>query len=263
MITVADLRLNLEQVLDRLERAAGAANRSPADVRLVAVSKTFPAEAVLKAIQVGLADFGENRVQEAALKIPAVTQAMAGGAASPGGAAGLGGVAPPGGAATPASRPPPAAPTWHLIGHLQSNKAARAVELFDLIHSIDSESLARETARRAAQHGRRQPILLQVNCSGEAAKSGCEPDALPGLAEAAAAEPALELLGLMTIGPLDPDPEAARPAFRMLARLRDEARRRTGLALPHLSMGMSGDLEVAVAEGATLVRVGSALFGAR
>jgi uncharacterized pyridoxal phosphate-containing UPF0001 family protein len=266
MTTPADIQQNLDQVRARLERAARAAGRAPSDIRLIAVSKTFPAGAVLNAIQVGLTDFGENRVQEAAAKIPEVARALAGGAAAPGGAGANGGAAAPGGAGAHGGGGAPGgagAPTWHLIGHLQSNKAARAVELFDLIHSIDSAALAREVARRAAPRGKRQQVLIQVNCSGEATKSGCEPAALPALLEAVLAEPALELLGLMTIGPLDPDAESARPAFRQLAALREDARRRTGLPLPHLSMGMSGDLEVAVAEGATMIRVGTALFGAR
>lgn len=287
MTTPADIQQNLDQVRERLDRAARAAGRAAADIRLIAVSKTFPAEAVLNAIQVGLTEFGENRVQEAAAKIPEVARLLAGGVGAPGGVDAAGGAGAPGGASVeggveapggvvapggvgaaggagaPGGAAAPGGLTWHLVGHLQSNKAARAVELFDVIHSIDSAALAREVARRAAQRGKRQRVLIQVNCSGEAAKSGCEPAALPALLEAALAEEALDLQGLMTIGPLDPDPESARPAFRQLAALRDDARRRTGLALPHLSMGMSGDLEVAVAEGATMIRVGTALFGKR
>jgi pyridoxal phosphate enzyme (YggS family) len=199
----------------------------------VAVSKTFPAGAVIEGIDAGLGHFGENKVQEAQAKIPLVMAARA------------------------------VRPAWHLIGHLQSNKAGKAVELFDLIHTMDSADLARAVARRAGAIGKRQRVLLQVNCSGEAAKSGCRPEEAPAIATAIAGHPELSLEGLMTIGPLDDDPASARPAFRRLRAIRDALVAATGLALPHLSMGMTADLEVAIAEGATIVRVGSALFGPR
>jgi pyridoxal phosphate enzyme (YggS family) len=146
------------------------------------------------------------------------------------------------------------------VGHLQSNKAGKAVELFDVIHSVDGPSLAAEIGRRALKAGKVQRVLIQVNCSGEESKSGCSPDdAIP----AVTGIESLELEGFMTIGPLDPDPESARPAFRRLRGIRDSAEAALGKRLPVLSMGMTGDLEVAVEEGATLVRVGTALFGER
>lgn len=225
-----ELEVALEDVLARIERAAARAGRSQSDVTLVAVSKTHPAERVAEAAVLGLRHFGENRIQEAVPKIEAL--------------AGRGLV-------------------WHLVGHLQSNKAAKAVEHFDLIHSIDDPGLAAEVARRAGRIGKRQRVLVQVNCSGEASKSGCAPSEFPGLARAVAAFSELQFEGLMTIGPLDSDPESARPAFRQLRRLRDDARATLGLELPHLSMGMTDDLDVAVEEGSTLVRVGTALFGRR
>ncbi|HEX7878851.1 MAG TPA: YggS family pyridoxal phosphate-dependent enzyme, partial [Candidatus Eisenbacteria bacterium] len=221
----------------RIQAAARASWRDPEAITLVAVSKTFPAEdvieAVVDAIDAGLAHFGKNKVQEAEAKIPIVASART------------------------------ARPEWQLIGHLQSNKAGKAVELFDLIHSIDSTSLAQAVARRAGMIGKRQRVLLQVNCSGEAQKSGCEPDDAADVARAIAGHTELALEGLMTIGPLDDDPGSARPAFRQLRELRDRISAQLGLPLPHLSMGMTGDLEVAIAEGATIVRVGSALFGQR
>ena len=224
------LELALASVLARIALAATRAGRDPSSITLVAVSKTHPVDAIAAAVALGLRHFGENRTQEAVPKI----EALAG--------RGL---------------------TWHLVGHLQSNKAGKAVEHFDLIHSIDNPALAGEVARRAARIAKRQRVLIQVNCSGEASKSGCDPAAFHELARAVALLPDLQLEGLMTIGPLDPDPESARPAFRLLRRLRDEARAALGLELPHLSMGMTDDLEVAVEEGATLVRVGTALFGHR
>lgn len=225
-----ELEVALGGVRARIEQAAVRAGRPPSDVSLVAVSKTHPAEMIAAAAGLGLRHFGENRIQEAIPKIEALS------------GRGL---------------------IWHLVGHLQSNKAGKAVEHFDLIHSIDSIELAHEVARRAARIGKRQRVLVQVNGSGEASKSGCVPGAFHDLARAVAGHPELELEGLMTIGPLDPDPESARPAFRLLHRLRDEARQALGLPLPHLSMGMTDDLEVAVEEGSTLVRVGTALFGRR
>jgi pyridoxal phosphate enzyme (YggS family) len=199
----------------------------------VAVSKTFPAGAVARAIDAGLVHFGENKVQEALAKIPLVAAARA------------------------------VRPSWHLVGHLQSNKAGKAVELFDLIHSIDSVELGRALARRAGALGKRQRLLVQVNCSGESQKSGCSPEAAADLVRELAALPELALEGFMTIGPLDDDPESARPAFRLLRELRDRLAGQLGLPLRDLSMGMTGDLEVAIAEGATILRVGSALFGRR
>ncbi|MEP7027794.1 MAG: YggS family pyridoxal phosphate-dependent enzyme [Candidatus Eisenbacteria bacterium] len=229
----------MADVRARLERASARAGRSVRAVTLVGASKTVPADRVAEAVTAGLADLGENRVQEAEAKIPAVHAALAAGAP---------------------------VPVWHLIGHLQSNKARRAVALFDWIHSVDSVRLADALDRLAAELGRRPSVLIEVNTSGEASKAGVAPGETRGLAEHVARLPHLKLRGLMTIGPVVERAEDARPAFRALAGLLAETRRALGdsaEACDTLSMGMSGDFEVAVEEGATMVRVGSALFGAR
>jgi len=197
-------------------------------VEIVAVTKSHPPEAVRAAVAVGLTSVGENRVQEAMAKqeqLPDVTV------------------------------------DWHLIGTLQRNKARQAIHRFALIHSVDSVELAAELNRRAAAD-RRQAILVQVNCSEEPQKGGVSPDALPALLDAVAAFERLELRGLMTMAALTADPAVQRAAFRCLRELRDRAEQR-GLKLPELSMGMSGDYLVAVEEGATMVRLGTLLFGER
>ncbi|MGQ9927406.1 MAG: YggS family pyridoxal phosphate-dependent enzyme [Chloroflexaceae bacterium] len=239
----------LDQVRERIARAAASAHRDPAAITLVAVTKTHPPEVIAEAIAAGARDLGENRVQEAALKIPSLT------------------------AAYPDVR-------WHLIGHLQRNKAKIAIELFDSIHSVDSlrlaEMLNRLLEERAAGQGptRRLPVLLQMNVSGEASKEGFElrggianRAGLEGLlpeVERILALPRLEVRGLMTIAPIVADPEQARPVFRALRELRDElARRFPQAAWAELSMGMTDDFEAAIAEGATIVRVGRAIFGER
>jgi len=218
------------RVLERIAAAAVRAGRDPAAVTLVAVSKTVPAEAVRDAVAAGITVLGENRVQEAAAKIPEVTGAR-----------------------------------WHLVGPLQSNKARRAVELFDVIESVDSVELAARLDRivREVRPGARYPILLQVNVDRDPAKAGFAPDALGDAVERIAELDALETAGLMTIGRLVERPEDARSSFRglrvMAERLRGGGR---GLGTA-LSMGMTDDFEVAVEEGATIVRVGRALFGER
>lgn len=212
------------------ERIAGAQTRRGWGhaVRIVAVTKTLGPEAVRAALDAGLTDIGENRVQEALGKME-----------------GLDGL--------------PIA--WHLVGQLQRNKARHAVGRFALIHSLDRIDLALELARRALL-GPVQPVLVQVNCSGEPQKGGVEPSALPALLDEVAVLPALSLQGLMTMAELTEDEPRQRQAFALLRRLRDEARGR-GHPLPELSMGMSGDYAVAVEEGATLVRLGTVLFGER
>ncbi|HEY4189825.1 MAG TPA: YggS family pyridoxal phosphate-dependent enzyme [Candidatus Limnocylindrales bacterium] len=227
---IAALAAARERVLERIGLAAARADRDAADVTLVAVSKTVAADRVQAAIDAGLSILGENRVQEAAAKVPATHDA-----------------------------------TWHLIGPLQSNKAGRAVELFDVIESVDSLDLARRLDRLAGERrfGRPLPVLLQVNVADDPAKAGFTPagvvDALPEILALAN----LSTHGLMTIGGLVEAPEAARPTFRALRELSAELRAaNTGLG-PALSMGMSDDFEVAVEEGATIVRVGRALFGDR
>jgi len=223
----------LVAVRERIMRAAVRAGRDPAGITLVGASKQVPVERLREAVAAGLAHLGENRVQEAKSKMEAW-----------------------------GSCPP--RPTWHLIGHLQSNKARAAALLFDWVHSIDSPDLVKELDRRAAGAGRKIRALVEVNASGEAGKFGATPEKTLETLEAFARASALEPRGLMTMGPLADDPETARPAFRATARLLAEARRAfPRWTLDQLSMGMSGDLEVAIEEGATLIRVGTALFGPR
>jgi pyridoxal phosphate enzyme (YggS family) len=224
------LSARLSGIRDRIARAADRAGRPLDSIRLLPVTKGFPAETVREAMALGLDAFGENRVQEAEGKIRAV---------GPG-------------------------PRWHLIGHLQTNKARRAVELFDEIHSVDSERLAVEIARRAESAGRRIVAYVEVNTSGDETKFGVAPDGALELLARVGALPSIRLAGLMTIGPLAGGAEGARASFRALASLRDEARR-AGLLdeTAGLSMGMSDDFEIAIEEGATVVRIGTALFGPR
>jgi hypothetical protein len=199
-------------------------------VVLVGVVKTVTEESIREAVALGLSDLGENRVQEAERHIGAIGRTAA---------------------------------RWHMIGHLQRNKAGRAVELFDRVHGVDSVELADALSRRAVNAGHRLPVLVEVNVSGEATKFGAAPDTVVGLLERVAALPGLALDGLMTVGAPVATAEQARPGFARLRALRDAGERALGRRLPELSMGMSGDFEVAVEEGATIVRVGSALFGER
>jgi PLP dependent protein len=222
----------LETLLGRIRKAAVACGRDPQSVRLVAVSKTVSAERVRAAVTAGVDTLGENYIQEARAKIEAL-------------------------AALPVA--------WHFIGHLQSNKAKYAVRLFELIHTVDSLKLAAELDRQAARVGKTQRVLVQVNVSGEASKSGaCEAEA-GRLVEDIAKLAHLSVEGLMTMPPFFDQPEKARPSFRALRRLREDIQQRhlPGVDLRELSMGMTGDFEVAIAEGATLVRIGTALFGER
>jgi len=218
---VIDVAANLAAVRARIARAAERAGRDPGSVHLIAVSKTKPAALVRAALAAGATDFGENYVQEAVAKRAEV---------------GAGG-------------------RWHLIGHLQRNKAARAVETFDCIQTVDSAALGTALARHAAEQQRTIHVLVEVRVGGEATKSGVDPEALPALL-AELQLPALVVDGLMTVPPPG-DPEAARPHFRTLRALGERA------GLRELSMGMSDDFEVAIEEGATMVRVGRAIFGAR
>jgi hypothetical protein len=229
---MSQVAANLERVRERIARAAERAGRRAEDVTLVAVSKTFPPEAIRIAYEVGLRHFGENRVQEWESKQAHLTDLDA---------------------------------TWHLIGHLQSNKAKRAVHLFHRVDSVDSLSLAQklDVAAAASGAGKRLPILIEVHLGDEASKGGiAEPD-LQGLAEGILTLWHLELLGLMTIPPFFEEAERMRPFFRKLRELCDGLSRRINRPLPVLSMGMSHDFEVAIEEGTTEVRVGTALFGQR
>jgi PLP dependent protein len=220
-------------VRERIARAADRASRPAEAVRLVAVSKTFPAEAVRAAFAAGLRDFGENRVQEAEPKIAALAELAA---------AGL---------------------RWHLVGHLQSNKARRAAALFDTVHSIDSLELGRRLAKVGLESGRALRGLVQVDLAGEETKFGLpEAQLLPSL-EALRGEQGLRIEGLMLLPPYLDEPEAVRPFFRRLRELGERAAAAGLLAGRELSMGMSHDFEVAIEEGATMVRVGSAIFGDR
>lgn len=220
---------NLEEVKGRIAAAARGAGRDPALVRLVAVSKTVDLEHIQAAVAAGQLLFGENYLQEARPKIAALGPAL----------------------------------SWHFIGHLQSNKAKAAAGLFDVIHGVDSLKLAQALNSAAASKGDIQKILIQINLAGEASKSGAAPETVPGLLRELGRLPHLQVLGLMTLPPWLADPEAVRPYFRALRELRDRLEADLRQPLPELSMGMSGDFEAAVAEGATLVRVGTAIFGSR
>ena len=231
----AAIAANLAGVRSRIAQAIARSGRSPGEVTLVAISKTFGPDCVRAAFAAGQRDFGENRVQEALQKIGQLTDLEI---------------------------------RWHLVGHLQSNKAAAAAELFSMIHSVDSGSLARRLDRACEAADRRLEVLLQVNVSGEQAKSGLRPDELHAALEEAASCARLRLAGLMTIPPLAEDPEESRPHFARLKGLLEEARGWLPAgpvreAMHHLSMGMTDDFEVAIEEGATLVRVGRAIFGER
>jgi len=228
-----ELRQRLERVHERIAETALRVNRRQDDVTLVAVSKTHTAEIIQHAIAAGVTDLGENRVQEADAKIPAVGRKAA---------------------------------RWHLIGHLQSNKARRAVELFDVIHSLDSVKLARRLDRVCEEINREVlPVLIQVDLGKETTKTGAAEGELPKIIEAIAQLPTLRLIGLMTLPPYFDDPENGRSFFRRLRELRDELRAQGafGDQRGELSMGMTHDYQVAIAEGATIVRIGTAIFGTR
>jgi len=226
---VSPIAANVAAIRERMERAAGRANRRSEEITLVGISKGVAAERIREAFAAGVRHFGESRVQEWESKAPHLEDLEA---------------------------------TWHLVGHLQRNKAARAVDLFHTVDSLDSLPLA-ERLDRAAGEGRRMLVLLEVRLDPSGSKSGCTPEELPRLAEGVLLLPHLEWRGLMTVPPPAVHPEQARPAFRRLRELRDEVARRLDWPLPELSMGMSSDFEVAIEEGATQIRVGTALFGAR
>jgi pyridoxal phosphate enzyme (YggS family) len=233
-----ELLERLGAVRARMTRAARAAGRDPAEVHLVAVAKRKPAELVALAARAGLLDVAESYVQEAGPKIARVRAILA--------------------------DEPKCVPRWHLVGRLQRNKAREAVRLFRVIHSVDREGIAEELERRAASEDLEREVFLQVNLSAEPQKGGVAPDALPALLARTRDLPHLRVVGLMTVPALSADPESSRLAFRRLRELRDALRGRPGAEhLSELSMGMSGDFEVAIQEGATWVRVGSAIFGAR
>ena len=227
---VSSIASNLERVQERIARAAARSDRRPEEIVLVAVSKTFPAQAIRAAYDAGVRAFGENRVQEWEGKQPELADLK---------------------------------PSWHLIGHLQSNKARRASRLFDWIDSVDDVALAMKLDDAAAETNEWLAVLIEVQIDPTEKKSGVAQVDLPALAEAVVQMPHLQLRGLMAIPPFCEDPRDARPYFRRLRRLRDDLEQHLSCSLPELSMGMSHDFEIAIEEGATQVRIGSAIFGAR
>ena len=224
-----DLAANVEAVRARMAAACERAKRDPATVTLVTVTKGHSPEKVRAAVEAGLTLFGESKVQEAKAKIPLC----------------------------------PGRLRWHMIGHLQTNKCRDAVHLFDMIESVDSLHLAQAINETAHKMAKSLPVLLQVNVAGESSKFGYSPGQVLDDLEQINALPRLEIHGLMTIAPYAVDPEKARPVFRRLRELKNQCEERLGAPMAHLSMGMSGDFEVAIEEGATLVRIGTALLGER
>lgn len=227
------LAVRLADVRARVGAAAQRSGRKPDEIRLIAISKTHPASVIKQVCQLGATDFGENRVQEAEGKIAEIGREQV---------------------------------RWHLVGHLQANKARRAVSLFDVIHSVDTLDLAKRLDRLCVEEGRESlPILIQVDLGHEETKSGIDESELTHLVEALGPLTHLKLIGLMTLPPFFDDPEQSRPFFRRLRELRDELNQRGafGDQAGELSMGMTHDFEVAIEEGATMVRIGTAIFGSR
>jgi pyridoxal phosphate enzyme (YggS family) len=224
-----DLAENLNLIRQRIAAACSRCDREPNSVTLLAVAKTHPPETIRAAAELGLHVFGENKVQEAKAKIPLC----------------------------------PGKLRWHFIGHLQSNKVRDAVHFFEMIESVDSLPLAQEINKRAAESAKTMPVLLEVNLAGEASKFGYKPEQLLAELKEINALPRIEIHGLMTVPPWSPEPEDSRPFFRQLRELKSQCEQILGAPLPHLSMGMSGDFEVAIEEGASIVRLGTALFGSR
>jgi hypothetical protein len=226
MTSIAD---NLESVREQIAQSSTKSGRSADKVELVAITKTHPAEKMREAIEAGQTLFGESRVQEARAKIPLLPSSL----------------------------------RWHFVGHLQKNKIRHALPLFELFHSVDSLTLAQEMNRIADEDGMHPRVLLEVNVAGEGSKFGFKPEAVRADMESLLALPRLSIEGLMTIPPLAEEPEASRQFFVQLRELRDALEKEFDLKLPQLSMGMTNDFSIAVEEGATLVRVGTAIFGER
>ena len=228
---MASIRENFLQVQNQIRVAAEHAGREAHSIQVIAVSKTKPVSVILEAIDAGITDIGENRVQEARDKYDRVDRPV----------------------------------KWHLVGHLQRNKVKQALPIFDLIHSVDSLRLLAEIDRRSAQLNRRTEVLIQVNTSGEPSKFGLKPDAVFGFMENALDYAHVRIEGLMTIGAFSPDPEEVRPSFVLLRTLQEKIREQQfpNVEMEYLSMGMTNDFEVAVEEGANLVRIGTAIFGKR
>jgi len=227
-----DVARNIAQIQERIARACSRAGRRPEAVKLIAISKTVSPERISEAYAAGIRDFGENRIQEAAAKRPALSDLAA---------------------------------TWHMVGHLQSNKARLAGELFHWVHSLDSVKLARKLNETRMSGSEKLPVLIEVNLGGEISKSGVREDGVVQLAQEVSRFEGLELCGLMTLPPFFEDPERTRPFFRRLRELAREveAERLPNVSTRELSMGMTHDFEVAIEEGATMVRVGTGIFGPR
>ncbi len=223
---------NVKMIRERIARCCERIGRDPVEVTLVAVAKTFPAETVREVVQAGVGDIGENYVQELRHKREVLGDK---------------------------------AIRWHFVGHLQSNKARMVAPFAHLIHAVDSVALARELDRRVREAGRVLDVLIEVNTTGEGSKFGVRPDGAESLVRSMQPFPNLRIAGLMTIGPFLPDPEGSRPMFRLLRELRDSiaAVPQDNVTMRHLSMGMTGDFEVAIEEGATIIRIGTAIFGHR
>jgi len=226
---VTSIAENLERVREQIGQAAAKASRAVDEIELVAITKTHPADKVREAIQAGQTLFGESRVQEARVKIPEL----------------------------------PSSVRWHFVGHLQNNKIRHALPLFEMIHSVDSLALAQDMNRIAEEDGLHPRVLLEVNVAGEGSKFGFAPDKLREQIEDLLALPRLSILGLMTLPPVAKEAEASRKYFVQLRELRDRLQSEFRVDLAQLSMGMTQDFGVAVEEGATLVRVGTAIFGER
>lgn len=229
MAKMSQIAENLEIIHQRIANAAERHGRSAKEVKLVAVSKTYPPEIIREAMEAGQRVFGENRVQDAVTKIDALPPDL----------------------------------EWHLIGHLQTNKVRKVIGRFALFHGVDNTSLALQMNRIAGEFGVTARVLLEVNISGEESKFGFAPASLPAAMEELLPLPHLRIEGLMTMAPFSENPESARPVFEGLRKLRDALSAATGHPLRELSMGMSGDFEQGIAEGATIVRIGSAIFGQR
>lgn len=227
-----EIKENVARVQERMAAACRRSGRRPEDVKLVAISKTFPPQSIREAYAAGLRDFGENRVQEASVKRPALADLNI---------------------------------TWHLVGHLQSNKAKVARELFHWVHSVDTVRIAGRLNQAAWPGGGRLPVLIEVNLGKEESKAGIEETEAIRLVEDVSQLGTLEVCGLMVIPPFSENPEDARPYFRRLRELaaQIDSKKMANVSMRHLSMGMSHDFEVAIEEGATMVRVGTAIFGVR
>ena len=222
------IKANLERLRERISRAAEKAKRDPSEVKLVAVTKTVGADLIREAIDCGIDTIGENRVHQAAEKRPLIDSPI----------------------------------EWHMIGHLQSRKASQAAELFDMVQSVESISTAQALQKRCAETGRSMPVLIEVNTSFEEQKFGISPDEIEAFAREIAAMPSLRIDGLMTMAAYASDPQEARSSFRMLRELAGQLKEKNieGASFEALSMGMSGDFEVAIEEGSTMVRIGTAVF---